>query len=270
MKLINWINTNQAFILVIANVLLVCVTAVYVFLTRKIARFSEMQFKTASNPIIGVRVSKMYVSKANGNYGRTLKISTDLQNIGNAPAINIQVIGEIIFGHTKINGSPTIPAHDSIRTVPYILPGEKFDTHFETDLFFGKNAVIHLFDDFRENHRLNRLRIDTDPSKEPYEGPKLRIRLFYGNNLDQLFESIFEVFIEPGLEIYEEGGKKKGREKAIPTADGEDLELGFHPYKRPIFNSSMIDRFAYNKILEEINDGQSLYKKVKGRLGTVF
>ena len=262
MQFLNWINTNQSLILVISNIVLVIVTTIYVILTRRIVKLSELQIKTTPNALLGVKISRMYVSKVT-NEKRALTVSIDLQNISDSTAINIQIMGELVYSHTSINGLKKIPSQIPIRTIPFILPGELVDNHFETDLFFDHKAVIHLFDDFRENNRLNQLRIDTNPTKSSINGPKLNVKTFYNNNLGQLFESEFEVFLDMWFEKVE---LKKDEEvtikfKSIPQDDEQDLELDFHRNIRPVFTSKIISNSEYHKIISRRNSRLLIYEK---------
>ena len=146
----SWILSNQALILVLTNILLVIVTLAYVWLTRSMVKLAEKQVKLASNPILGIKITKMHISKVFGLKRRTLTVEIEVVNIGNGPAINIQIDGEIILSNNDIKGKKVIPAYDEPRRLPFLIAGQKWDDNFESNVYFGNKAILYLFDDFRE------------------------------------------------------------------------------------------------------------------------
>lgn len=252
MNVVEWFNANQGFILCLSNFILIAVTLTYVILTNKILRTADKQFKVASNPIIGLKIKKMHIGKVYGPKRRTLTISLDIQNIGNSPAMDIQIDGELILSHTSIDGQKTIPAYGEPRRLPFLTVGEKEVNDFETDVHFGNKAIIYLFDDFRENSRLNMHRIETDPTMESYKAAKVRIIVYYNNNLGQLFQSVYDTHVDMGMDIKNEKDKVIIKNKDVPR-DDEELELNHHPIVRPVFYSKLLTTSELDSEMRERN-----------------
>jgi hypothetical protein len=150
------------------------------------------QSNLSQNPVVGIRIKSMGVSKVFGPSRRQLSVDLVLANIGNAPAIEILVDAEIELQYSNIEGEKIIPDRIKPRSVPFIRPGEEVAKNPFISPNFGNDCVTHLFDDFRECTRLNILRIDTDPTREPYKTPKLTIIAYYANNVGQYFNSRYE------------------------------------------------------------------------------
>lgn len=251
--MISWIIANQALILVLTNILLVIVTFAYVRLTKSMVKVAERQVKVASNPILGIKITKMHISKVDGHKRRTLTVEIDVVNIGNGPAINIQIDGEIILSHNDVNGEKVMPAYSEPRRLPFLIAGQKSDDNFESNVYFSHKTILYLFDDFREAERLNRHRINTDPTIEAFNASKLIIFVYYSNNLGQQFKSSFETYVTLGMEMKEDLDAKSVtvKPRKIPS-DYQEIELDYHPYIRPEFNSGLI---------EEKKIEQELYKR---------
>jgi len=261
---ISWIISNQAFILVLTNILLVIVTLAYVGLTRSMVKFAERQIKIASNPILGIKISKMHISKVYSSKRRTLTVEIEVVNIGNGPAINIQIDGEMILSNNDVNGEKVIPAYTEPRRLSFLMAGQKFDDNFESNVYFGNKAILYLFDDFREEDRLNQHRINTDPKIEAFKASKLRILVYYSNNLGQQFKSSFETYVALGMEIPEDlDAKIKDaklitiKQREIPD-DDQEIELEYHPYIRPEFKSGLIKEKEIEQELTKRNSNRKL------------
>jgi hypothetical protein len=252
-----WILDNQAFLLGVTNILLLIITGVYVILTGKMSKFAEKQFKIISNPVIGINVTKMHISKVYGNKRRNLEVCIDVHNLGNAPAIDIQIDGQLEYENSSIDGNKKIPSYTEPRRISYLKSSDSILDSFETKLHFGNKGIIHLFDDFRENERLNRHRIENDKTLEPFPGSKLCVFIYYSNNLGQLFESYFETYICLPKETIIKENKVIIKDKSIPSED-EEIDLDFHPYIRPVFYSKLIEKRDVIKQLKERNNKRDL------------
>jgi len=177
----------------LGTIILLIITAVYAHHSKRLA---DIAIRYASNPVIGITLNKMQVTDIfeRTSSRRNINIDMNLVNIGNAPATGVYVDGEIIFKYTDIKGEKSIPSRFEPILIPFIRPGEEIPCENESPNF-GNTCIVHLFDDFREQKRLNLLRLETDPTKEPYTSSKLKIYVYYRNNLGQYFESIFQTYI---------------------------------------------------------------------------
>lgn len=194
MDALEWLQANASIISLISTLTLVIVNILYVYLTKKALNVAIRQSNLVYNPVVGIRLCKMGISKMYGPSRRNLSIGLRLTNVGNAPAIDVLVDAEIILQYSNIQGEKVIPARFEPASIPFIRPGEEItDRSIFPD--FGNTCVTHLLDDFRECHRLNTLRIETDPTREPYNASMLRVCVYYRNSLEQYFESVYETYL---------------------------------------------------------------------------
>ena len=191
-----------AIIQIIINIVLVIITAIYVIYTRNLVVLTLKQYNMSSNPVIGIKIKEITISKLFDNGRRNMSIQVELMNIGNGPALDIFIDSEIQYRYTDIKGHVKIPSRFEPAIIPFLKSGESYSG---LDIYpcFGNQSVIHFFDDYRESSRLNLHRIETKPYETPYNCSILKIFIYYRNNLEQYFESIYTTEIslfnvEPG------------------------------------------------------------------------
>jgi len=240
-NIFSWISVNSTIISLFATLTLVFITGVYVYFTKKILDSAVRQSNLISNPVIGIQIKSMEIGVTWSNNRRMLGIKPQLINLGNAPAINVLVDAEILLEYSNILGEKVIPARFEPGIISFIRPGEEINDK-SVYLEFGNTSVASLLDDFREQHRLNVYRVNTDPTVKPYEASKLRICLFYMNNLGQYFESNYETFL---------------RLDDIPN-DDETAELLNAPrlskfYAGPIYKNEMDKKISNRKNKRELS-----------------
>ena len=243
----DWIRINEPIISLASSIMLIAVTGIYVYLTYGILGTTIRQSNLTSNPVIGIRLGKMTISEVWGNGRRSLNIGLNLANIGNAPAINVLVDGEIILQHSNIQGEMIIPARFEPGNMPFIRYGEDLAEGPSHDLSFGNTCITHLLDDFRECHRLNLHRIETDPTRKSHTASMLRVCIYYQNNLGQFFESIYETYLHIG----------KIPEGSIPEND-ETGTLSQIYIPRPKYSAGPIPRDEVDKRIAERNGKRHL------------
>lgn len=206
MDILEWLQTNIVAVISLATtIVLVVINIVYIYLTKKTLDVTVRQSNLAYNPVVGIRLGNMTIGRVFGPSRRNLGISLDITNVGNAPAIGVIVDAEIILQYSNVQGERVIPSRYEPFVLPFIRPGEDISNDRRLSPNFGNTCITHLLDDFRERKRLNILRIETDPTKESYEASRLRVILYYRNNLGQYFESVYETYL--GLEEIPEDNK---------------------------------------------------------------
>lgn len=178
----------------IASALLLIVTLLYTIFTKRLLNETMRQNKYQHNPVIAFKLKRIGGSPVFGPSRRNLSAEIELINVGNAPAIEILIDAEITFTYSSINGTNIIPQRFEPSMIPYIKQGSTIDSK-ETHINFGNNCITALFDDFRECHRLNIHRIETNPSQTPYNASKLSIYAYYKNSSNQYFQSKYEVYL---------------------------------------------------------------------------
>jgi len=170
---------------------LVIVTTIYVYVTKRILDETRKQSTLSYNPVLGVKLESVHVGQVFGPQRRQMGAEFTLLNIGNAPAVNILCDAEVVLKYSNIDKETEIPSRHEPTVIPFIQPGEAVkDFNYPN---FGNTCVTHVLDDFRECSRLNKLRLEKDPTQEAYHATKLRIYAYYRNTLNQYFESIYEV-----------------------------------------------------------------------------
>lgn len=180
MDIINWLQLST-------NIILVIITGIYAYYTKQILDSSLNEVKLLSNPIIGINIDEIYISKVYGEKRRNLVVNLSIVNIGNDPAIDILVDAEIVLEYSDIKGEKNIPAVLGVNSIPFAKAGEEIN-EIGLNPSFGNTLISHLFDDFNESYRLNDYRINTNPSQDPYNASKLILYVYYHNNLGQYFK----------------------------------------------------------------------------------
>ena len=144
-----------------ASIILVIVTGIYVYLTKKILEATKQQ-----------------------------------SQLSLAPAIEVLLDSEIEYRHTNISGEKFIPSRHAPNSIPFIKPSETFNKYHP---IFGNKFITHFFDEVREATRLNIHLIKTNPTQESYKESRLYIYCYYKNTFGQFFKSSFsiEIMLDP-------------------------------------------------------------------------
>ena len=195
MAVLDWLRENATIINLAATLCLVGITAVYVYLTKRMVGAAETASKLALDPVIGIEVRGMLIGEEFGEGRRNLGVELTLTNVGRAPAIEVLVDGEFVLQYARISDEDTIPSRFEPEVLPFVQPGQA------TQLggpHFGNALVLSLIDDFREFMRLNDHRIATDPTREAFTASRLRIIVYYRNSVGQHFESTYETHVHMG------------------------------------------------------------------------
>lgn len=238
-----WLQLNfVALGSLLITVVLVLINVVYVYYTKKTLDAIIRQSNLSHNPVIGIHINNMKISKVFGPSRRQLSVGLLLVNIGNSPAIEVLVDAEMRLQYSSINGEKVIPSRTEPSSAPFIRQGEELKDDPMISPNFGNTCVTHLLDDFRECHRLNTLRIETDPTKESYEASRLKIIVYYKNNVGQYFMSAYET----NLHLEE-----------IPK-ENETADLTQIYIPRPVFCSGPIQKEQMDKEISERNKKRDL------------
>lgn len=229
----------------LATILLVALTAFYAFWTRGILAATANQSRLSLSPVIGIKITDIWISGVFGPKRRNMSVSLELANVGNAPAIEVLVDAEIELRYSTVKGEKVIPARHEPDMVPYICPGESVT---DSSPGFGNTLITQFFDDVRESLRLNLHRIETNPTQESFKTSRLRVIVYYRNSLGQHFKSFYETEIALWSDV--------GNEK-IP-ADNETAEVSQVYIPRPVFHAGVDDETSASKELEQRNAKRDL------------
>jgi hypothetical protein len=231
--------------------LLAFLTARYVRLTGQLLQTSERQAKLAANPVLGIRVLKIHIGDVFGPDRQDLSVSYELANLSDAPALSVTIDGEILLRYVNVKGEQRIPQRFDPESLEYIRRDEIITPDkARISLSFGNLAVRATLDDLVEEERRNFERLEKDPTRESYRGPRLRLVVRYSNNLAQRFKTEWEADL--GVWNTEAGGGWKLPERRT------NIELTHMYVPRPIFHSgpetenemrSDLNRMAANRPL---------------------
>ncbi len=121
-------------------------------------------------------------------------VEIEIANIGNDPAIEILVDGEIELEYASINGENIIPARFSPSQKSFLMAGKKILDE-SINLSFGNKFIKYFFESSKEMSKLNQERIRNTPWKDAYQTAKLTIYVYYSNNMGQYFKSEYSIYI---------------------------------------------------------------------------
>jgi hypothetical protein len=251
-----WFNQNSNALLIIANIALVIVTLVYVILTKKILDSSRQQINFIHNPVLGIMLNKMQIDPDKGDRHRILNISIDIVNLGNAPSLEILIDSEIELKYSEIQGQRIIPSIYEPRLIPYLRVGENFSTDYRHNIYFGSTLNVNLISDFEKASRLNYERIHINPTRESYTSSILRIFVYYKNNLNQNFVSIYETLLDVDKIADDPIPYMVSGKSALP--DDKAIILGEYPFKSPKFFAKPIQENTRNSEISSRNSKRKL------------
>lgn len=226
----------------LATLVLVALTAFYVYWTKGILAATASQARLNLNPVISITVKKISISEVFGPKRRNMSVEVELSNVGNAPAIEVLVDSEVELRYSSVNGEKVIPARFEPDMIAFVKPGDQIDGDGLSPSY-GNTFITHFFDDARESHRLNLHRIETDPTQESFKTSRLRVIAYYRNSLGQHFQSRYE--IEIGL-------WRRNAEKDIPE-ENESCEVNMFYIPRPSFHAEPANEEAIVKEIESRN-----------------
>lgn len=210
----------------LATLVLVALTAFYAYWTKGILAATASQARLNLNPVIGITVKNISISKVFGPKRRNMSVEIELSNVGNAPAIEVLVDSEVELRYSSVNGEKVIPARFEPDMIPFVKPGDQIAGP-SVSPGYGNTFITHFFDDARESLRLNLHRIETDPTQESFKTSRLRVITYYRNSLGQHFRSHYEIEI---------GFWHRNGEKGIPE-DNETCEVDMFYIPRPVFHA---------------------------------
>lgn len=175
----------------VLSTLLFLVTTVYVVFTKKILQETINAKKLTSNPTLGLKLESISISKEFGPGRRQLGIQLNILNLSDFSALEVFYDAEITLQYKNISGKKTLPGRFEIGNIPFLKAGEEKKVH----IAFGHTLVKYILEDFRETSSLNFNRIEEDPSRDSFNGPSLKIYIYYKNNLNQYFETTYETYL---------------------------------------------------------------------------
>jgi hypothetical protein len=225
--------TSPEMLLVIVTGILVIITAIYAYFTYKLVKTASQQSKSStdlveatnkqikllSNPVIGIDVSDITITPVfNENKRRQLIAELILENLGNAPAIDLRIDGEIILEFTDLEGIKAIPAFPNAGTITYlkigeIIPNNRISSK-EPHIRFEAGCINQLITDQKERNKQRSGTLISD-----LRWSRIKIYVYYKNNLEQYFVSTYEAC------VYMLKESPQGTKKFV-TGTPSDNEIG--------------------------------------------
>lgn len=218
------------------NVFLLLLTLGSTYYAKKAVQVAKEQLKLISNPVIGIEVNNIDISKVYaGKYRRrNMRAEVEITNIGGDPAIEVLIDGEIELEYSNIKGETIIPARFPPSQKSFLISGDKVSGN-EIVLDFGNVFVEHFFESSKVMCELNQQRIRNTPWKDAYQTAKLIVYVYYSNNVGQYFKSQYVIY------IYLEG--------KIPNKN-EEGKVGKVYIPRPIFSNTVISKRSMESEIE--------------------
>lgn len=275
LEVIKDINTNYASILsCISSLIMVVVTIIYVSHTKRQANYAKesaelvaQQIRIDKQPCIVPHITESYGTAFNATeYTRIqLGFGIDLENIGDAPAINVFTIAEIELQFTQ-------DAHGnkkrlSASLLPDYVSAIAANQRENTSLHFETKEVHTLVSELQIAMNKNQERIVRTPTHPAYWGAQICIRIFYRNAVGQWSES--SLSREIAWLRYKNPPENKTRNINENTIPPRDIKEG------DIFEAVLISPkyapFQYKMVTESyVNDTLSLYHKDSSIWETAF
>lgn len=193
--MVNFLNDYADLLSLFSSLLMLIVTAIYVYFTKKQAKSANdsfiesiKQFRESKQPCL-IPVVKD-VSGIAFDTSTDLRIqfsfNYELENIGDSPALAVNTIAKMKLKYSSKESE--VVAHLMPNYCHFVSVNSKVKSrfHFETSEFRS------ILEDIQISSVKNRKRIETDPTQTPYGGPKLIISIYYKNMMGQWFETIIE------------------------------------------------------------------------------
>lgn len=246
-------------LVVISNFILVCLTAAYVFFTYKLLTNSISQLKTLYNPLIGVQLNGLNRGIEGHPDGQDDALFADLTltNMGNAPAIDVYVDGEITLEYTKLKEHSILPAADVNLYYPFIEQGKKENE--TTALVFGDLLIPEIYQDSKVQQSF-KYNLDK-------KCPKLSVYVYYKNLHGQYYKVVSETYVSCGIHsdigTYESIISRVHEPGSVPQNDGGNIQnavYDFIPLVRPrgTFNTYLIDEKTMKNEISQRDSNRGL------------
>lgn len=181
---------------IIINVILAIITIISVYYAKRTVQVAKKQLKLSANPVIGIEVKDIRIGEvfAKKYKRRNMWVELEIANIGNDPAIQILVDGEIELQYANIDGETTIPSRFPPSQKSFLMSENKY-SDIDIHLDFGNMFIKKFFESHRIMMDLNKKRIENTPWEDPYQTAKLNVYAYYSNNIGQYFRSEYSIFI---------------------------------------------------------------------------
>lgn len=260
MELLQFINTNLSGILSVAvSAITAIITLVYVVFTykqmkaaQKSAELSSEQIKISNQPCIVAEIVDTVGSACFTDSGRRqLHIEVELENIGDAPALEIYTLSHLELQHTKniADGSNIVNMDYYPDYLKYLKSNakQKVSVRYETD------EINMLVEDLRYRHEKNMHRLRTNPYQHAYRGTVLVVEIYYKNLLGQWFKNTLRQEISWLIDKNAPPRKTHNlNENTIPPCLlGKDTEFTLQLIS-PKFSSSGIELTKIEEVKEKL------------------
>lgn len=232
MDIIEILNQYANLLSFFSSLLMLIVTAVYVYFTKRQATSASdsffesiTQFRESKQPCLIPTVKS--VSGIAFDTSTDIRIqftfNYELENIGDSPALSVNTIAKM---HLKYSKESEVVAHlmPKYKHFVQVQSKEASSFHFET------NEFRSILEDIQISSVKNRKRIEINPCQTPYSGPILQISVFYKNLMGQWYETLLEQEL---LDI-----KRLVNEKGEIRKKGEVLE---YTYDQEIVDQNIND-----------------------------
>lgn len=170
----------SSWVVAVATIVLVLVTAWYVRLTKQLVEAQKREGLLSDSPVLGIRIKSISLGKLwyPERNRRTLRVAIDLENIGVGPALEVGIDSYLELDYVERGGGYTIPARSDESMLPFLKPGE-VATERDSEQHFGGDGIDALLENMREESRLNMERIARGGYEPAYHGTRLSVVATY-------------------------------------------------------------------------------------------
>lgn len=172
----------SSWVVAIATVVLVLVTAWYARLTKRLVEAQNREGLLSDAPVLGIKIVRISLSRlwdAERNR-RSLSVRVNVENIGAGPALEVGIDSCLELEYVDRGGAHAIPARFEQVVIPHLKPGEHAKGR-RAEQDFGGDAVDSLLENMREGDRLNMVRIAGRSPGPALSGTKLSVITTYRN-----------------------------------------------------------------------------------------
>lgn len=252
------LNDNYSSLLsTISSFLILIVTIIYVIFTFKLVIISQKTinnqidfFEKSKVPLVIIQFNKNEGSKLTNYNRRFLNFNILLKNIGDTSCLEIYGKLYLILKYSNENLNNNDPKEYINHTYLEINEEKVIEVCFE------KEIINVMLNDLSINYDKNMERIFKNPKQNAFEGPLIKVVLYYKNIYNKFFKSELIAGIS-----YVIATKRKGINKLIYINGNNKNELKDNEPFSIILDNPGLHRINFN-IIDE-NEYMEFYNKYK-------
>lgn len=195
MVILNYLTENANIVQLICSLCMLLVTAVYVILTWRQAKYtkqtfleSDKQTKEERQPYIIPTINEVtgMAFDTSKDIRVQLNFHCKLENVGDSSAVSVYTM---LYAKMKYQPEKKMVYAHLIPKYNYAIGVSKIE---EENIHFETSQFRDIVEDLEISYAKNMKRIEINPSQAFYKGPSIILRVLYQNMMGQWFESMLE------------------------------------------------------------------------------